>query len=164
MNRFFAIASPLFLCFLGCTTVNEEIKGDLISGFPDPIILMGEKIAIEEDGVYQPFYIEFMDSLLVVSTQTDGKLISIYDREGKYLSGFGRIGQGPNELNDHPDIYNYQTEDQTIVTTFDINLMTLDKINLTRSIANNHLLVEDTYEFPKESRRLSTIFYWTVLK
>ncbi len=138
----------------------KEQKVEFISEFPEPITLTGIKIETENYGLYKLYYLDFIDSLLVLSTNTDGKLVAVYDRNGKYLSGFGKIAQGPNELNEAPLIYNHQKiNNQSFVTTFDINLLTLDKINLTRSIIENHLIIENTYEFPKESRRISTAFY-----
>ncbi|MEO1022163.1 MAG: hypothetical protein AAFW89_06420 [Bacteroidota bacterium] len=136
MKKTKRIVLPILVCIAlaGCATKTEYGDAQLVSEFPEPIQLEGEKILLEEHEVYKPFYIEFIDSLLVVSTQTDGKLLAIYDNEGTYQVSFGRLGQGPNELNDYPDIYNYQIQNQTIVTTFDINLLTLDKINLTKSM------------------------------
>lgn len=161
LNFFFPALILVYSCSSSIDEYKiEEQKVEFLSEIPEPVDLVGERIETESYGLYKLYYLDFIDSLLVISTNTDGKLIAVYDQNGKYVGGFGKIAQGPNELNDSPIIYNHQTENnQTIVTTFDNNLLTLDKINLTRSIADNNLVIESTYEFPKELRRISTAFY-----
>ncbi|RNC79530.1 MAG: hypothetical protein ED557_13465 [Balneola sp.] len=149
----------VFLLVIGCSDTYEKIDATYIKPMPEPIELVGEKIETEENELYRLFYLDFIDSNLVVTTANENMLIGIYDRNGKFRTRFGRIGKGPNEFNDLVEIYDFHREEDLIATNVDVNLLTLDKINLSKSIENENPYMENSYEFPRELRRISRAFY-----
>ena len=95
----------LVVCILfSCTTKTSNIERDLINGFPEPVILKGKSIEVNDDEVFSIWTITYMDSMLVISSDNNEKLISIYNTQGEHIKSFGRYGQGPTDFNKFPII------------------------------------------------------------
>lgn len=148
----------LVLAFIviGCSSERKDIKNDLITGFPDPVTIEGERILESEIGL---MYIMKMGSLLIISTQAD-TLIKVYDENENFLSGFGRIGSGPNEFDRPPFISEGIIEgDKKAILAHNSQRNSLNVIDLNETIESNEILSLEEIKFPSDLMGISNIYY-----
>lgn len=146
----------LALIVIGCSSEKKDEKDDLITGFPEPITIEGERILENEVGL---LYIKKMGSLLIISTQTE-PLIKVYDQNENFVSGFGRIGSGPNEFNSPPFISEGITEgDKKVILAHNSQLNKLNVIDLNETINSNQIVSLELYEFPSDLMGVSNVYY-----
>lgn len=100
-----------------------------------------------------------VDSLMIISTGRD-TLFHIYNKSGKQIYSFGKVGKGPKEFMDATLIYDANEKDDTIsLFAYDSNLLKYSKINLNKSKETNGIVVDAEYEFPVELRGINDVYY-----
>jgi len=154
--KYFFFQFLLALIVIGCSSGKEDVKSDLITGFPEPVTIEGERILENEIGL---MYIKKMGSLLILSTQSD-TLIKVYDENENFVSGFGRIGRGPNEFITPPFITEGIIEgDKKAILAYNSQIDRLNVIDLNETIKSNEIVSLKEVEFPSDLMGISNIYY-----
>ncbi|MTI88315.1 MAG: hypothetical protein FH748_10135 [Balneolaceae bacterium] len=154
--KFYWFQFFLVITIIGCSSEKEDKKADLITGFPTPVTIDGDRILERETGL---LYLKKIDSLLVVSTEAD-TLIKVYDENENFVSGFGRIGRGPNEFSSPPFISEGIIKgDKKYIFAYNSQLNKLNVIDLNKTIKSNKIVSLKEYEFPSDLMGVSNIFY-----
>ncbi len=88
--------------------------------------------------------VEVVDSFIVLISPRNEKLFNIFDFSGNPKGNFGLKGQGPNDLlNCRPTGQKETINHEVFIWVNDISNMSLKKVNLTKSILEQHLTVDD---------------------
>ena len=88
--------------------------------------------------------IEVVDTLIVLISPNNDTLFTIFDFSGKHLSSFGQKGQGPNDLlNCRPTGQKEKVNENLFIWINDISNSSLKKINLSKSVSESRLVIED---------------------
>lgn len=146
----------IILTINGCNQpdgIDEYIK---IKEFPS-LYHLSEPEKIFSDEI-RNFFIQKIDSFLIISSDTE-PFLKIYNEQEEYLLGIGRRGRGPNEFSHVLDIDVYNNGDGAQIIAYDYMLLKLYLININQSIEQEKLIVDKTYELPKELRGVTDIFY-----
>lgn len=108
---------------------------------PTPTKLSGTKLI---DNLIGASKIEIVDSLIALISPRNEKMISVYDLSGNFIADFGTKGQGPNDLQNCSPVGQKGTvNNESYIWVNDVSSLSLKKLNLSRSISNQQLVVED---------------------
>lgn len=87
--------------------------------------------------------IEIVDNLIVLISPRNEKIFKVFDLEGNFKGDFGLRGQGPNDLlNCRPTGQKDIANEEAFIWVNDISNSSLKKVNLSKSILEQQLLVE----------------------
>lgn len=144
------------IIFSSCITDQKKFNGQIITEFPTPIELKGDRVFEDELGLIS---IKVIDSLTVISTMKKD-IIKVYDSNQHLISGFGKKGRGPNEFNMSPVIQDgIKTRNFIRIFTLDQQLLTLSSIDIKTSIDSSKVSINKRYELPRELSGTIDIFY-----
>jgi|GEM_PF-6553181 hypothetical protein len=150
MYQFLSLA--LLLLITGCANSDNKSgsQSKELSIF-DVILLDAEVINTEENEIYRISQVSLVDTLLVISSLTDHKLLSTYDHDGYPLNTYGTFGRGPNDIKvPIPRFYDSVVlNDDTYLSSYNMNSMNLDVLNLSRTIDEKKVVIDHTIELPK---------------
>jgi len=119
----------------------------------EPIKLEGTEIL---ENVLGTIYLHPVDSLIIVSTKNKNSLYRVYDRQGNFITSFGKLGQGPDEIPFPPPRLYETFGDEAFI--YISQLLTWVAVDLKVTIETDEIVVDRRYEFPKELSGARDIF------
>ncbi|MFA5851019.1 MAG: hypothetical protein WC833_14205 [Bacteroidales bacterium] len=145
--RFFCLLIFTTFLLLGCNNKHNIFDGDFryVKFKGEPMVLNGEKVNLEIPGVME---MEIVDTFLVAFTPMNNEgFISVYSTNS-YKSLYKNIikkGRGPNEFTNWLNLCNknYIDTSGTVIWLEDNNLQFLLAVNLTKSVRQQELVIEN---------------------
>ena len=134
-KHIFIVLSTIFL--IGCTEQTPDIYFSENIRIHNPkvsetIHLKGECLINDLMGVAN---IEIADQYLCLFLMAQDTLLNVYSTDGKYLSGFGTKGQGPNDfIGCRPNGGREMDDRQACIWINDVGAAALKKVNIPLSI------------------------------
>lgn len=152
---YYCILLTQLLLITSC--VSEVEKEFLrINYFPLSENIIGAKEILVDE--YKTFFIKQIDSLLIISTDTE-PFLRFYNEKNEFLLGVGRDGRGPNEFSHVLNFNTYVSKDGLNIIAYDYMLLKLYVINIDKSLASKKLAIDKVIELPRELRGITNIFY-----
>ncbi len=133
----------LFTCQKGTKTTDQSKKKVA------KIEIKGQQILKEHFEIQQIYVV---DSLLVVkNNNTTERLFSVFNRKGEFLTGFGRIGQGPDDFESqtaYSKQISYNKSGDICIWLYELNYQRLRLVNLSKTIVSKSAVIEKTITIP----------------
>ncbi len=140
MRKVILIIASALLLFACKTDKKQEQKKEVAK-----IVIKGEQILKE---YIEPQIIYVVDSLLLTKNNpTAKKLFSVFNKNGKLLTSFGRVGQGPNDFGAMVMYYNqvtYNKAGDICIWLYEMNYKRMRKINLSKTVKEKTVIIEQT--------------------
>lgn len=137
------IRSLIFLLLVSC---GQYEKNNFL---PEPIRLEGVRILESQIGIKD---VEHIDSMLIISTLQE-PLFRVFSKNGNYLGGFGRIGNGPDEFpipmsHFFADVFRTNLGIDFLIHNMVTNTMKV--VNLSESLTSGDASIRREYGLPRE--------------
>lgn len=141
-------------CFFSCTKKNIK-QGifcdhhEVISDVTDCDTITG-KLFIPKDTTTRTFRINIVDNYLVKETNKANNIIAVYNLHGKYIGGFGNIGNARNEFTDGY-VMNQQSSNGDVWGR-DGNVRKLYSFNIDASLRTKSPVIKKSFDVDFGSR------------
>jgi hypothetical protein len=151
--------STLFLVILIlCSCRNKPPTEKKIVDFQVPVELKGERILQD---YFELATIQNFDDVIILTAAMDN-FFHVFNKRGKHITSFGQKGRGPGEFVKAPFLTDiYKQNSTTYGVVYDEVLQKAVTIDLTASISEEELIVQNRLDLPSKLHKSSifNVFY-----